>query len=113
VDAVDYAQMGSYDEAKVPKPYLRRTPRGHWLEADRVVDPLLLEWLDINTEKAEERLGDSPADAGRLARTRRAAEQRLLASMSAPDGACHSPPRRQSRRSNPVPMRDSSQMRHR
>jgi hypothetical protein len=73
VNAVDYAQMGSYDEAKVPIPYVRRTPQGHWLEADRVVDPPLLEWLDINLEKTEERFGDSPAQAVRIVRIRRAA----------------------------------------
>ena len=70
---VDYVQMGSYEEAKEPKPCLRRTPRGHWLEADRVVDPLLLEWLDVNLEKTVERFGASPADAVWTSRARRAA----------------------------------------
>ena len=70
---VDYVQMCSYDEATEPKPCLRRTPRGHWLEADRVVDPLLLEWFDVNLEKTVERFGASPADAVWTSRARRAA----------------------------------------
>ena len=70
---MDYEQMGSYGEAKRPKPYLRRTPRGHWLEEDRVIDPVLLEWLDVNLEKLAERFGSSPADVVRPIRARGAA----------------------------------------
>jgi hypothetical protein len=70
---VDYEQMSSYEEAKRPRPGLRRTPHGHWLEADRVVDPLLLEWFDVNLEKMVEQFGSSPVDRVRPSPAPRAA----------------------------------------
>ena len=72
---MDYEQMGSYGEAKRPRPYLRGTPRGHWLEADRVIDPFLLEWLDVNLEKTVERFGSSPPDVARRFGARKQPDQ--------------------------------------
>jgi hypothetical protein len=70
---VDYEQMCSYVEATRPNPHVRRTPRGHWLEAEKIVDPVVLEWLDADMERVGERFGDSPVDAVRVTHVPRAA----------------------------------------
>ena len=62
---MDHEQMCSYDEAKVPKSYVRRTPRGYLLEAGRTLDPLLLEWFDANLERARDRIDGARGDAVR------------------------------------------------
>jgi hypothetical protein len=70
---VDYEQMCSYVEATRPNRHFRRTPRGHWLEAGKIVDPVVLEWLDANMERVGERFGDLPVDAARVTHAPKAA----------------------------------------
>ena len=73
--------MSNSAEATQPRPCLRRMPRGHWLEAGRVIDPALLEWLDANMEKVGERFGDSPSDKPPPPSRREQPRQRVLRSL--------------------------------